>query len=64
MKLNVSLLPENKGPTAEEFLASGKTHGIGLLVIHTLVDEVEHDYTEGKGNRLRLVKILPLDPHS
>ncbi|MDA1142263.1 MAG: ATP-binding protein [Planctomycetota bacterium] len=55
---------DDRGPTVKEFLASGKTHGIGLYVMHTLVDEIEHDYTEGEGNRLRLVKVLPLKPMS
>ena len=53
---------EDTGPSVEEFLASGKTHGIGLYIMHKLVDEIEHDYKEGEGNRVRLVKVLPVAP--
>ena len=53
---------EERGLTVEEFLASGKSHGFGLYVVRTFVDQIEHDYKEGEGNRLRLIKELPVSP--
>ena len=53
---------EERGLTVEEFLASGKSHGFGLYVVRTFVDQIEHDYKEGEGNRLRLIKELPVAP--
>jgi len=53
---------EERGLTVEEFLASGQRHGFGLYVVRTFVDQIEHDYKEGEGNRLRLIKELPVTP--
>jgi anti-sigma regulatory factor (Ser/Thr protein kinase) len=44
----------------EEFLKSGENHGFGLYVINTFMDRIEHEFEEGRGNRLRLIKVLPV----
>jgi len=53
---------DRKALDLEEFLEGGQRHGFGLYVIRTLMDELEHEYREGQGNRLRLVKHLPVSP--
>lgn len=42
-----------------EFLASGRQRGIGIAIIHRLMDEVRHTYRPQRGNELTLVKYLP-----
>jgi len=51
---------EERSATLDEFLRSGESHGFGLYVIQTLMDEIDHEYVKGRGNRLRLVKVLPV----
>lgn len=49
---------KDKSMNVDEFLESGESHGFGLYVIHSFMDEVQHEFQEGAGNRLRLVKRL------
>lgn len=51
---------DEKGMNPSEFLTSGESHGFGLYIMHSFMDGVEHEYEEGKGNRLRLIKRLPV----
>jgi len=53
---------DRKALDLEEFLEKKQPRGFGLYVIQALMDELEHEYREGEGNRLRLVKHLPVSP--
>ncbi|MBI2191419.1 MAG: anti-sigma regulatory factor [Planctomycetes bacterium] len=42
-----------------EYLKQGKLGGLGIFIMKALVDEITHQYSEGEGNKLELVKFLP-----
>ena len=43
-------------PSLEEYARRDPPKGLGLRIIQTFVDYIEHSYQPGKGNTVRLVK--------
>jgi serine/threonine-protein kinase RsbW len=42
----------------KEHIDSGKTHGLGIYAMKKYMDEVMHEYKEGRGNTIVLVKYV------
>lgn len=40
------------------WMASGKRRGLGIFIIQSFVDKVEHRYVNGTGNELKLIKFF------
>jgi len=50
---------ENGHVSLEDYVDSEETPGLGILVIESFMDKVEHHFEPEKGNELRLTKYLP-----
>lgn len=48
-----------KKPDMKDYLTNRRVGGLGIHIIHTLMDEVEYDSVPGKGTHVRMVKLLP-----
>jgi len=42
----------------DDYIATQRRRGLGLYIIHSFVDQVEHKFICGQGNELRLVKFF------
>jgi anti-sigma regulatory factor (Ser/Thr protein kinase) len=42
----------------EEHLSEKKTHGLGIFTMKNYMDRITHEYREGQGNTVKLVKYL------
>lgn len=40
----------------DDWIATGKRRGLGLWIIQSFVDKVEHRFIRGQGNELKLIK--------
>ena len=40
----------------EDWIAAGKRRGLGIFIIQSFVDKVEHKFVCGQGNELVLIK--------
>ena len=49
---------ETPGIALDEYLDTHRKRGLGLYIIRTFVDHIEHRFICGQGNRLRMVKFL------
>jgi len=49
---------EMPGVTIDEYLDTQRHRGLGLHIIRTFVDHIEHRFICGQGNQLRMVKYL------
>lgn len=47
---------EQSGINAESYIAEQRRRGLGLFIIRSFVDDVQHRFIEGHGNELLLVK--------
>jgi serine/threonine-protein kinase RsbW len=45
--------------SVDEYVQQGHTHGLGIFIMKSFMDEIIHEYDENVGNRLRLIKVLP-----
>ncbi len=43
----------------DDYLSEHRQRGLGLYIIRSFVDHVEHRFICGRGNELRLIKFLP-----
>jgi len=50
---------EQTCPTLDQYFSGSCTKGLGLVIMHRFVDEIEHSYRSKAGNRLSLIKYLP-----
>lgn len=48
-----------KKPDMKEYLSNKRVGGLGIHIIHTLMDEVEYESVPGKGTHVRMVKFIP-----
>ena len=44
------------GMPLDDYIETQQRRGLGLFMIHNLVDSVEHRFVYGQGNELRLIK--------
>lgn len=51
-------IDDKTGVELDEYLDTHRRRGLGLYIIRTFVDHIEHRFICGQGNRLRLVKFL------
>ncbi len=61
MDYSLTVFPLHTAPvlTPEEvFTDDERDRGLGLYVIRTFVDKIDHEFVEGEGNLIRLVKLL------
>jgi len=42
----------------DDYIATGRRRGLGLYIIQSFVDKVEHRFICGQGNELRLIKFF------
>ena len=49
---------EMPGVAVDEYLDTQRKRGLGLYIIRTFVDHIEHRFICGQGNQLRMVKFL------
>ena len=42
----------------DEWMATGKRRGLGIWIIQSFVDKVEHRFVCGQGNELKLIKFI------
>jgi len=45
-------------PDIEKHVRDGKTHGLGVFAMKIFMDEIEHNYYEGRGNEIILRKFI------
>lgn len=50
-----------KKPNMDEYLSSMRVGGLGIYLIHTLMDEVKYDSSPGKGTTVTMVKFISND---
>ncbi len=46
------------GIALDEYIETQRSRGLGLYIIRTFVDHIEHRFVCGQGNQLRLIKFL------
>ena len=46
------------GVALDEYIETQRSRGLGLYIIRTFVDHIEHRFVYGQGNRLRMIKFL------
>ncbi len=42
----------------DDWMAAGKRRGLGIFIIQSFVDKVEHRFVCGQGNELKLTKFF------
>lgn len=42
----------------DDYIATQRRRGLGMYIIHSFVDKVEHRFVCGQGNELRLIKFF------
>ena len=55
-------IDDSSGIALDDYIDTQRRRGLGLYIIRTFVDAVEHRFICGQGNELRLVKFL--QPHN
>ncbi len=51
-------IDDASGISLDDYIATGRQRGLGLYIIRSFVDRLEHRFVCGRGNELRLVKFF------
>lgn len=51
-------IDDSPGMTIDEYIETERRRGLGLFIIRSFVDGVEHKFICGQGNELKLIKFL------